>query len=49
MEIRRQPEGLTITLPDELVAELGFEEGDPIDVRVILARTFEICPRPKPG
>jgi antitoxin MazE len=46
MQIRRQPEGLTITLPDELVAELGLEEGDTIDVRVTGPRTFEISCRP---
>lgn len=46
MQIRRQSEGLTITLPDELVAELGFEEGDTIDVRVTGPRTFEISRRP---
>ncbi|KYO51312.1 transcriptional regulator/antitoxin MazE (plasmid) [Tistrella mobilis] len=46
MEIRRQAEGLTIILPDELVAELGFEAGDTLDVRVTGPRTFGISRRP---
>ncbi|AFK56239.1 MazE family transcriptional regulator [Tistrella mobilis] len=45
MQIRKQPEGLTIALPDELVSELGSEAGATLDVRVTGPWAFDISRR----